>query len=256
MNLECNLALGVGKTSGSQIARVRTESWFGKFGYCLRCTSDRLEATKPNTPACDFVCPVCEAPYELKSGAGRLGVKVVDGAFDAMMRRIREGRAPNLLLLRYTPEWNVHAITALHSVFLTPTVLEKRPPLSLTARRAGWVGCNLLLSRVPRDGRIALVQDGVAMAKAEARRIYAQSERFEDLKPKQRGWTALVLAFVRKIGKEEFTLADIYAFETAMHAAYPENSHVREKIRQQMQVLRDLGYVEFLSKRGEYRMLL
>lgn len=44
------------------------------------------------------------------------------------------------------------------------------------------------------------------------------------------------------------------AFEDEMHAAYPQNSHVREKIRQQMQVLRDLGYVEFAA-RGEYRLL-
>lgn len=40
-----------------------------------------------------------------------------------------------------------------------------------------------------------------------------------------------------------------------MHAAYPQNSRARPKIRQQLQVLRDLGYIEFLSRRGEYRVL-
>ena len=35
----------------------------------------------------------------------------------------------------------------------------------------------------------------------------------------------------------------------------PQDSHVRDKIRQQLQVLRDLGYLEF-PERGRYRMLL
>jgi type II restriction enzyme len=82
--------------------------------------------------------------------------------------------------------------------------------------------------------------------------MFQASARFEDVPLAKRGWAALVLAAVRNIGKTEFTLDEVYAFESGMHAAYQQNSHVRPKIRQQMQVLRDLGYVEFLG-RGEYR---
>jgi type II restriction enzyme len=74
------------------------------------------------------------------------------------------------------------------------------------------------------------------------------------LKPERRGWAALVLAAVRRIGKAEFGLGEVYGFEEEFHAAYPGNSHVRDKIRQQMQVLRDLGYVEFVG-RGEYKVV-
>jgi type II restriction enzyme len=35
---------------------------------------------------------------------------------------------------------------------------------------------------------------------------------------------------------------------------HPENRHVRDKLRQQLQVLRDLGLIEFLG-RGRYRRL-
>ena len=222
MRLICNPALADHLHSPSQKVRVITEAWFAGEGYCLNCMSNRLNPTTAGTVARDYLCPVCGQPYELKSGAGRIGAKVVDGAYGTMMGRIREGLAPNLLLLRYTPD---------------------------------WVGCNLLLSRIPPDGRIPLVRDGIVMAKSEARRLYAQSERLTELKPEQRGWTALVLTYIRKIGKPDFTLAELYAYEEAMHAAYPENSHVRDKIRQQLQVLRDLGYVEF-PERGRYRMLL
>jgi type II restriction enzyme len=54
------------------------------------------------------------------------------------------------------------------------------------------------------------------------------------------------------VGRVEFELADVYRFEAHLSAIYPDNLHVREKIRQQLQVLRDGGFVEFLG-RGRYR---
>jgi hypothetical protein len=45
----------------------------------------------------------------------------------------------------------------------------------------------------------------------------------------------------------------VYAFEGALSNLYPNNRHVQQKIRQQLQVLRDRGYLEFLS-RGRYRL--
>ena len=58
---------------------------------------------------------------------------------------------------------------------------------------------------------------------------------------------------VETLGRREFTLQDIYAFEAQLSAIYPNNRHVRQKIRQQLQVLRDHGYLEFVS-RGFYRL--
>jgi type II restriction enzyme len=58
---------------------------------------------------------------------------------------------------------------------------------------------------------------------------------------------------VELIGRKEFELQDVYAFESRLKVLYPNNRHVREKIRQQLQVLRDHGYLEFVS-RGFYRL--
>jgi hypothetical protein len=38
-----------------------------------------------------------------------------------------------------------------------PSAIIKRPPLPTTARRAGWVGCNFDLSRVPAEARIEII---------------------------------------------------------------------------------------------------
>ncbi len=68
-----------------------------------------------------------------------------------------------------------------------------------------------------------------------------------------RGWLADVLVAVRKLEKETFTLADAYAFENELSSLHPDNKHIRPKIRQQLQVLRDHDVIEFLD-RGRYRI--
>ena len=45
----------------------------------------------------------------------------------------------------------------------------------------------------------------------------------------------------------------IYGLEGWLREIYPQNRHIRPKIRQQLQRLRDLGYLEFID-RGIYRL--
>lgn len=256
MNLNCNLSLGDRYARNAQRARVITEAWFAAEGYCLHCDSNELEQTTPGTIARDFICIRCNQPYELKAASKTHTSVVQDGGFNAMMRRIQAEEAPALMLMNYSPEWRVRKLVAIHPVFLTPTVVRKRrkPHIRPGTGQQYWM-CDLNLNVIPADGKIVLV-DGIARPQRDVRKEFRESMRFAEIPLDKRGWTALVLAFVRKIGKEEFSLTDVYAHEERMHAVYPENSHVRDKIRQQLQVLRDLGYIEFLTKRGEYRMLL
>jgi type II restriction enzyme len=50
---------------------------------------------------------------------------------------------------------------------------------------------------------------------------------------------------VRLLGKAEFALADVYSQQAALARLHPQNLHVRDKIRQQLQRLRNWGFVEF-----------
>ena len=45
--------------------------------------------------------------------------------------------------------------------FFVPEIIEKRKPLTGTARRAGWVGCNIVLKDVHDEGRIYIVKDEI-----------------------------------------------------------------------------------------------
>ena len=55
-----------------------------------------------------------------------------------------------------------------------------------------------------------------------------------------------MLNVVSSFGKRTFTLSEVYGYEAHFIALHPDNHRVREKIRQQLQVLRDL---ECISKR-------
>jgi HKD family nuclease len=62
---------------------------------------------------------------------------------------------------------------------------------------------------------------------------------------KRSPWTDLVLS---KIPNGEFKNEDIYVFVNEFREVYPGNQHPEAKIRQQLQVLRDLGVIEWVSE--------
>jgi hypothetical protein len=127
-----------------------------------------------------------------------------------MMKRIRKAEAPALMLMQYSPQWCVQRLVAIHPVFLTPTVVRKRakPHIRPKSKDEYWM-CDLNLSFIPTDGKIVVVENGMARPHSAPRQEFRDSARFEDVPLAKRGWTALVLAAVRKIGRKELTLAEI-----------------------------------------------
>jgi type II restriction enzyme len=251
MNLECRFASASSYKSRCQAARVVTEEWCAREVYCAACDSNHLASSRTNMPAIDFTCPQCEQPYQLKSLRRWNDRKVVDAGYDAMMRAIRMDRAPNLLILQYSDRWVVNNLLLIPSSFFSESVIEKRAPLSIQARRAGWVGCNILLGQIPADGKIWVVSNGSPIPKQEVRDEFSRIRGLSKIPPQLRGWTLDVLRAIRRLGKPRFTLQKLYEAESEMRALHPANNNVRPKMRQQLQVLRDLGLIRFVGP-GEY----
>jgi type II restriction enzyme len=59
---------------------------------------------------------------------------------------------------------------------------------------------------------------------------------------------------IDKLGKKQFSLSEVYNFEEELRGKHPNNLHLKDKIRQQLQILRDNGQLEFLG-RGKYRLV-
>jgi type II restriction enzyme len=115
------------------------------------------------------------------------------------------------------------------------------------------VGCNILLNRIPPDGKISIVSNGSTIAERQVRREFSRIRRLAELSPTVRGWTLDVLTAIRKLGKTRFSLQELYGLEPYIQSIHPHNQNVRPKIRQQLQVLRDVGLVEFMSP-GSYEI--
>ena len=184
---------------------------------------------------------------------------MTNSAYGPKMEAIEKGLAPHYAFLRYCREpWSVTDLFVVPGYFLTPAVIEKRPPLKDTARRGGWVGSNILLGSLAPEARVTLVSEGHLRPPAEARQDW-QKFAFLGAAPEARGgWGADVLTCVRtlvaELGEEEFTLQQFYSrFEDELQRRHPGNQNVQPKIRQQMQVLRDGGVLDFLDP-GRYRI--
>lgn len=255
MRLDFNLQLVSGLRSGSQISRVLTESWVGENMFCPRCGNPGIEHFPNNQPVADFFCPVCRSEYELKSQNGPIKNKIADGAYETMIQRITGNRNPDFFFLAYAKEEaKVTDFVLVLKHFFVPEIIEKRKPLADTARRAGWIGCSILLDRIPRQGRINVISGGIAAEPEKVLEKVAQSQRLETSNLTARGWLMDVLNCVNQIRSEVFTLSEVYAFEEILGRMHPENHNVQAKIRQQLQFLRDRGFIEFLE-RGTYRKI-
>lgn len=59
---------------------------------------------------------------------------------------------------------------------------------------------------------------------------------------------------VDQIESDIFRLDEVYNFEHKLKLKYPNNNFIKDKIRQQLQILRDHGIIEFVG-RGKYRKI-
>ncbi len=172
-----------------------------------------------------------------------------------MIERITSNTNPNLFVLTYNKlEYKINDLLMVPKFFFIPSIIEKRKPLSPTARRAGWVGCNILFSDIPKQICVYLVEQGqfidkkIVLAKTKINKSLQTTNTFF------RGWMLDTLNCIEKIYRDEFTLKDIYKFEKFLKIKHPNNNNIKAKLRQQLLFLRDKGIIDFLGK-GKYKKI-
>ncbi|MBE7536419.1 MAG: restriction endonuclease [Anaerolineales bacterium] len=255
--MKLNLSSEIAKSYSSPAQRIRvmTEEWVSRAGFCPNC-GRALNQFENNKPVADFYCGNCSEEYELKSKHGEVGKKIMDGAYATMIERLQADNNPNFFFLTYDKSTlGVRNFLTIPKYFFVPAIIEKRKALASTARRAGWVGCNIDVSNIPELGKIFYVQNGVARSKDEVLDRWSKTEFIKSTgNIEAKGWLLDVLLCVERIKQDEFSLEDVYAFEGHLQAKHPSNNNVRAKIRQQLQFLRDKNVIQFLG-RGRYRRM-
>ena len=252
MNLKFNQKIAKKYKSESQKIRVMSEAWLEKNISCPCCGYKKLTKLENNKPSADFHCKKCKEIFELKSKRGKLNKKISGSAYDATIKRLESNTNPNLLILVYD-NYKVTKLEIIPKYFFTKKVIEARRPLSETTQRAGWKGSNILLDKIPYQGRIDIIKDKKIINKKKILIKYKETQKLIEKNIQKRGWLLDILICINKIEKDNFELKEVYAFEDELKEKHLNNNHVRDKIREELQILRDKGYIEFLGK-GKYKI--
>ena len=254
MNLSLYSIVADNYNSIPQKIRVLTESWVKEYIYCPSCGKS-INEYKNNKPVADFYCEKCNEDYELKSKKDRIGKKIVDGAYSTMIERLNSNSNPNFFFLNYDKNsFEVINFMVIPKHFFTPDIIEKRKPLSSTARRAGWVGCNILLNTIPESGKIFYIKNGKSENKSIVLNNWSKTSFLKNtLDFKSKGWLLDIIICIEKLNQKSFSLSELYQFENYLKIKHPDNNNIQAKIRQQLQILRDKKYLKFES-RGKYRL--
>ena len=235
----------------SQRVRVLSEQWMQEEMYCPSCGRDKLSKFPNNTKLADFFCEHCGEIYELKSKGQPIGRTILDGAYYTALERITGLTNPNLFVLQYH-EYAVENLVLVPKYFFTPDILQMRNALSSSARRAGYIGSVILYDKIPAHGKIEIVKSHTECNKCDVLKNYRRATQLDMKSLESRSWLMDILKCLDKITCEIFSLKEVYAFVGELSRKHPDNHNIEAKIRQQLQILRDRGFVEFLGG-GKYK---
>ncbi len=227
MNLCFNTNLSKNYKSNSQKARVLTEDWVLNNSYCPSCGNIPLNDYENNRPVADFFCENCKEEFELKSKKGKLSNTITDGAYNSMIERINSENNPNFFFLAYSKDWSVNNFLIIPKQFFTEEIIIKRPPLAPMARRAGWVGCNIDISKVPNTGKVFLVKNNQVVDKKIVTNSFNKTLFIRNKTLKSKGWILDILNCIDSIQNETFTLDEMYKFESILKQKYPNNNFIK-----------------------------
>ena len=234
--------------SRPQGARVITESWVVDNLYCPYCTAELLPHPA-NTKTTDCFCDSCGAEFQIKSMAKNFGRTLLGAEYQTTLASVQAGKHPSLILVHYSGAYVVD-VQLIHQAWITSSCIIPRSPLKPPARRAGWQGCTFDLSRIPQMAKVDVVKNSVVQNQESVLVHWQVAQQFSTRKVDSRSWTADVLHVVERL-PDKFKLEEVYRFEGELARLYPNNHFIPDKIRQQLQVLRDMNIIRFVS-RGEY----
>lgn len=251
-----HLVLPENLKSNSQKIRIASENWVSDNLFCINCGELKLNNFENNRPVADFYCQICDCQFELKSKLGSFSKKIVDGSYNSMIKRISSLENPNFIFMNYNNEYKIENLFVVPKYYFIPSIIEKRNPLSETARRSGWIGCNILFNQIPEIGKIKIIENRNIFDKVEIIKNWKKAHFIaqDTTDVMSRAWIIEIVKCIEINNSTYFMLRDIYKYEASLKIKFPKNNNIRAKIRQQIQVLRDLKYLSFEGN-GKYKLI-
>ena len=110
------------------------------------------------------------------------------------------------------------------------------------------------IGQLTQNGKIFLVKNSEALPQKDVLEKWRNTNFIKYKKGNAKGWILEIMNCADKINRKTFSLEDMYSFESHLKQKYPKNNHIKDKIRQQLQVLRDKGIIEFKGH-GKYEKI-
>jgi len=252
MQILLNTKISDRYNNNSQKIRVLTEDWVGREIFCPMCGNDLIKHEN-NKKVADFFCHKCNEDYELKSKKNKITNNIMDGSYNAMIERIQSNNNPNFFFLNYdVKKFIVNNFIVIPKYFFVPDMIIKRK--NGLKNRPNYIMCNIDLSRIPQTGKIFYIKNQKIELKSKILNNWQKTLFLREQKELlSKGWILDVMNCIDKLGINEFKLDEVYKFENVLQTKHPDNKHIKDKIRQQLQLLRDKGYLSFVS-RGKYKL--
>lgn len=250
MDLQLQVELAEGYKSKSQIARITTEAWIVANINCPNCGND-LHEYPANEKSKDVYCKSCKADFQIKSSKNRFSKRITGAEYNTTLKSVRNAKNPSIMLLFYNEKtMKVVDLQIIHHSYITEKNIIPRKPLSAEAKRAGWQGCMIDIEEVPKVAKVFLIRDGIINISTEVNEKWRASNHATTLSAESRGWLSDVLSVIDKLSGD-FYLNDVYKYERYFKTLHPNNNNIQAKIRQQLQIIRDMRMIEFVN-RGKY----
>lgn len=254
MNLKNYLNLSAGYKNNSQKTRVFTEPFVEENFYCPYCGAD-LVSRSNNDKVRDFDCSKCDENYELKSKQGKsLGKTVADGKYQTMIERISNNSNPNFYFLNYDKDnFDVINFCAVPNYFFTPSIIIPRK--KGIPNRPDYIMCNIDISGIPNSGKIFYIKDRAVISKTKVLDDWNKTLFLKESNSIQaKGWLFDTMMCIEQLNKKSFSRQELLNFIPYLQAKYPNNLNIGQKISQQLQILRDKGFLKF-TNRGNYEVI-
>ena len=220
------------------------ENWFLDNVFCPNCGYEKLNKTPSS--ASTFCCSACQnkflLTYREEKDESQLSVEL-PFSYNKIISQIESALIPDTFVLFFNEYCDVTRLFLVHKKFITTDAIIQKGNVPFLA-----------LDKILGLGIIRFFQYEEDLDGSEILAAYQNAKLAEEESAEFNGWVKDVYLCIVKIGKEEFELNDVYRYVDYLKQKHVNNNTIEAKIRQQLQVLRKRGYLEFLGH-GRFRRL-
>ena len=123
---------------------------------CPVCNENKLEKYKQNEKSRDASCKNCKCQLQIKASKmtnvnKKITIlKLLGASYTTTLASIKNNNVHFVIVYYYVDIYNYYHVSNIYFVNskdINENCIEMRKPLSATAKRAGWVGCNLVFKK-------------------------------------------------------------------------------------------------------------